>query len=588
MREFTETQPASRRISGDQEAPPACARHRAAAVVWTAGAAVVVVALAWAGWTYVLAGTIDDRHLTAHSVQTRSFSVVLKEKGELKAAESTDIKSGVEGRSTIISLIPEGTAAKEGDLLVELASNEIDDKIRSEELREASSLANFEAAKTELEIQIDRNASDIRKAKLKLELAELALKKYEEGDWVQAVKDAEVEIERAKIMLRRRTEDYKASKDLFEQTYITKTQLEEDEFNATKAQWDLEKAKLAKEVLYEYTYVKDLRQKKSDVEEAQKELERVKKGATAEEARKRAALTSKEKELNITHQKLAKLRKQKEQCRMTAPGPGLVVYYTGGGGRFFSSDSQIKEGATVYERQTIVTLVNTSKMNVAARIHESKTDKIALGQDVSVQVEGIPGKVFHGTITKIGVLAESQNRWINPDLKEYEVEIELDDTDHPLKPGVTAVAEILVKRVEEVLAAPVQAIFSKNGHTFVFRSGQSDIEPVKVETGVASTEWVEIKEGLVAGDHVLLAVNDNLMRLLPDLPPVRRTVVPQTRRTPPPGMQGRPMKLPANFQRGGGGKTVMPPHGAGKAKPSTSPSGDAPKPPKGAPRRGSE
>ncbi len=535
---------------------PRC-RRRGAVVVYSIGAVVVVCGLTWASWSYVRANAMDDQQLTTHAIQTRSFSVVLKEKGELQAAQSTDIKSEVEGRATIISLIAEGTAAKKGDLLVELAGNEIEDRIRSEELREASSLASFKAAKTDLDIQKDKNASDIRKAALKVELAKLDLKKYTLGDWVQALKDAEVEIDRAEIMLERREQDLRDSNDLHKRKYITTTEFDEAKFNAKKAKWDLDKANRAQEVLEKYTHVKDLRQKESDVKEAEKELERARKSASAEEDRKQAALAGREKELSLTSQKLAKLRGQLSKCRIVAPGPGLVVYYAGGGGRhFMSTDSQIKEGATVYERQTIVTLVNTSRMNVAARIHESKTDKIRLGLPVSVQVEGIPGQVFRGTVTKIGVLAESQNRWINPDLKEYEVEIELDETEHPLKPGVTAVAEILVERVEDVVAIPVQAIFSKSGHNFVFRRDRSGVEPVEVKTGVAGTEWVQIEEGLTVGDQVLLAAGDEHMRLLPDLPPVRRAQMPPMR-MPPPGMTGRPMQggdARSQYMRGGGGK----------------------------------
>lgn len=540
-------------LPGDPRTSGSRGRSRAAATVYVVGVVVTFAALGWAGWRVLSRNIIPDVGPASHLVDKQSFSVVLKEKGELKAAESTDIKSEVEGRCTIISLVAEGTAVKEGDLLVRLASNEIEDKIQSEELRLAAALSAFEAAKTELDLQIDKNASDIRKAELKLELAQLELDKYEKGDWAEAMKDANVEIDRATITLRRAEEDLKASVQLYERQYITSTKHEEDKFNHQKAQWDLDKANRALEVLVKYTHTTDQRQKESDRDEALQELERTKKSAQAEEARKRSALEGKEKELDLTRSKLTKLQEQRDKCEIKATGAGLVVYFTEG--YMFGGDDQIKEGATVFERQTILTLVNTMRMKVAAKIHESKTNKVMVGQPASVTVEGVPGRVFTGKVAKIGVLAQSQNRWMNPDLKEYEVEIELDETDHPLKPGVTAVAEILVDRVESVAAVPVQSIFSRNGHNFVFKVDGRAIEVAEVEPGISSSQWVEIKKGVETGQQVMLAVNDEQLRMLPDLPPVQvappmtpfQPPTPQpgqpqtmTRGQMPPGVQGRP------------------------------------------------
>ena len=35
-------------------------------------------------------------------------------------------------------------------------------------------------------------------------------------------------------------------------------------------------------------------------------------------------------------------------------------------------------------------------------------------------------EVLTGSVTKIAAVADTQNRWLNPDLKEYETEITLD------------------------------------------------------------------------------------------------------------------------------------------------------------------
>ena len=156
-------------------------------------------------------------------------------------------------------------------------------------------------------------------------------------------------------------------------------------------------------------------------------------------------------------------------------------------------------------------------MKVVLRIHEAQTDKIHLGQRAIVTAEGISGKHYTGEITKIAVLADSQNRWLNPNLKEYDTEITLDENSYELKPGVTARAEILVRQVENVIAVPVQAIYSRSGHTYVFVGKNEKVaKPVEIEAGHSNDQFVEIRSGLKEGDRVLLAHDSALLAKLPD------------------------------------------------------------------------
>ena len=475
--------------------------------------------LAWAAVRWSRAAQ-QLANIDVFTVVPRTFMVSLEEKGELKASNSTDIICEVEGRSTIIYLIPEGTAVKEGDLLVELASDQIEDRIRQDELKETNSITAYEAAQTELEIQRDKNASDIRKADLKIELNGLALEKYEKGDWQQALKDAQIDIQQATINLKRRTEDFQADKELRAKNFITKTEYDESYFDFKRSEWELEKANKALEVLETYTHVADSRQRESDLEEAIKERERIVKNADAEELKKVRSLEGKKKELDLIQDQLAKLRTQKEKCRIYAPTQGFVVYYAGRGGRrFFMSGDQIKEGATVHERQVLLSLPDTSEMMATVRVHEAKTDKLHIGQPVVVKVEGMPGQQFAGKVSKIAVLADSQNRWLNPDLKEYETEITLDPTDAPLKPGVTAYCQILVENVDDKLAVPVQTVYAKSGRRYVFREAAREVKPVAVTIGAVGTEWAEITDGLTGGEQILLTFTDQHKRLIPDAPP---------------------------------------------------------------------
>jgi HlyD family secretion protein len=472
-----------------------------------------ILTLAFATWRWGAGGGADD-HPAAYTVERRDFSVTLLEKGELRAAKSVDIRCEVEGRSTIIWLIEEGTEVKKGDLLVRMASDQIEDRLETEVVRLDSAEASKIAAQEDYEIQLDQNASDIRKAELAVRLATIELEKYKQGDWKQFEKDAELEIERATESLRQAKETLKDSEELYAKQFISKIEYWRDSFDVLEAEQALEKARLASEILHKYTDPQNLAKKESDLHEAEQELKRVKKSAAARAKMREADRDARIAEWEIVSKRVKELREQLANCEIRAPAPGLVVYYRER--HRWGSGDEIKEGSEIRERQAIITLPDTSQMVVDVRIHESSTAQIREGLPVTVEVEGVPDRVFAGTITKVASVADSQNRWLNPDLKEYATEITLEPTDADLKPGVTARAEIHIESVTDALAVPVQAVFSRGTKHYVFRASKGTPEPVEVQLGATSSDFAQIIDGLAAGDQILLAVSDDAKRELPE------------------------------------------------------------------------
>ena len=76
----------------------------------------------------------------------------------------------------------------------------------------------------------------------------------------------------------------------------------------------------------------------------------------------------------------------------------------------------------------------------------------AFGVDIPMR------ELLPASVQKIAVLADSQNRWLNPNLKEYETEVLLAGSFQELKPGATARVEIQLAELNDVLAVPVQAV----------------------------------------------------------------------------------------------------------------------------------
>jgi multidrug efflux pump subunit AcrA (membrane-fusion protein) len=196
---------------------------------------------------------------------------------------------------------------------------------------------------------------------------------------------------------------------------------------------------------------------------------------------------------------------QSEKFVIHAQKTGLVVYGSGREQMYYGGDQeQIREGATVRERQSIITIPDMTKMGVNVRIHESYIKKIKKGQKVRITLDAFPDQVLDGEVTKVGVLPDSQNMWMNPDMKVYLTTISIPKSYEWLKPGMSAKAEIMVDHLMDVVYAPIQAVTPGEGKQLCYVLNGSRPEKREVQVGQFNESFIEIKSGLHEGDLVLL------------------------------------------------------------------------------------
>ena len=144
-------------------------------------AAVAVVALA----TMFGGGEKDARESGSLYATAKEGPLVIniEEYGEIIPSEQIVIKNEVQGRSQIISLVPEGTLAKKGDLLVQLDVSAKIDERDSQEIVLQNAESNLEVAREALEIQKNQSESDVELAEQNYIFAKEDLDKYEQGEY---------------------------------------------------------------------------------------------------------------------------------------------------------------------------------------------------------------------------------------------------------------------------------------------------------------------------------------------------------------------------------------------------------------------
>jgi len=454
-------------------------------------------------------------------VERGSFNISVPASGELAALNQIEIRNRLDYRAVITEVVKEGTYVKKGDVLVRLAEDEIDTKIKDAEDAVNTSQAEAVAAQSKLDIRISSGESEEAKAGLAVMLAKLALEAWEQGEVVSRRQDIALELKTARMDFDRLLEKYEESKELVKQAFISQDEFRMDEINMIKADAKLKQAALDEKVYEKYEFKQAQAQKQADLDQALAERRRVADRLKADLETHRATVASRNHRHGSQVDRLDDLREQLGKCLVLAPSDGLVVFAasleTHRWSRGDRGDLQV--GAEVRKNELLMVLPDVSEMTAEVKVNESLTGLIETGQRVTLFSDALPETTLVGEVLSIGVLAESGG-WRDPNRRDYTVKVLLRETEGlGLKPSMRCKAEIYVGEVEDALYVPLQAVFREGSDAYVYVPDGRGFSQRRVDLGRASGLHVEITDGLSDGEIVLLRepkVNEIIARLPKD------------------------------------------------------------------------
>jgi multidrug resistance efflux pump len=449
----------------------------------------------------------EPTNLVFEAVKKGPLEITITERGNLESANNEQIICMVEGEAGtgILRIREEGTRVKEGDWLVELDSAKLKNDLTAQEITLETSNAALKTAEKNLEIQETQNESDVSAAKLKIQLADLDLAKYKDGDYIQEKDSIKGEIELATEDVTRAEDKYAFTQRLAKKGYAKMSEVVADKVALQKANISLQVAEMKMNVLENYTKGRQVAELQENAKESKRELERVELTGKAAVDKCQAELKAAQKKYEVEQSTYNKIKEQIKYCMITAKRDGMVVYVnTRAGGFRGSTEPLIYEGAKVKERQPIINLPDVTKMQVNARIHESKIAMVRVGLPATIHLDAQAGETFRGEVAMVSAVSTSGN-WPNINLKEYITYIKLtDDVEKvsQLKPGMTAEIEILIDRLTDVLQAPVQSFVERGGRHFAWALVGGQLVRKEVKVGKSNEQFMEILEGLSDGERL--------------------------------------------------------------------------------------
>jgi len=159
----------------------------------------------------------------------------------------------------------------------------------------------------------------------------------------------------------------------------------------------------------------------------------------------------------------------------------------------------IAVGQPITPDQSLIEIVDLSMVEASARVPEHLAAKLKKGQAAHIRVPGYPDKVFEAELAHLGAYADGESGTI-------EAAFHMANPELLLRPKMRAEFSIVVGSRENVMAIPRVAVQGDVAGRFVYIKDyelKHAFVKVPLVLGTENHEFVEVKQGLIAGDEVV-------------------------------------------------------------------------------------
>jgi HlyD family secretion protein len=177
----------------------------------------------------------------------------------------------------------------------------------------------------------------------------------------------------------------------------------------------------------------------------------------------------------------------------------------------------------------LMTIADLSVMEVEVEVDETDVIAVALDHPAEVRIDALPDQTINGKVTEIGSSA-LQKTTVSQESKDFKVVITLEDPPTSLKPGLSASADIITAKKENVLSIPISALVlkeedeneensssEKTQQEGVYIVIESRVKFTPAEKGIMGELMIEIVSGIEEGQQIVVGPYSALRQLKDDM-----------------------------------------------------------------------
>jgi RND family efflux transporter MFP subunit len=187
--------------------------------------------------------------------------------------------------------------------------------------------------------------------------------------------------------------------------------------------------------------------------------------------------------LGLRRAELAMAQQNRQDAVLKAPFVGVI------------QERLVAPGSYVNVGQPVATLVRIDPLRFRAGVPERAAARVSVGQAVRVFLEGQANAV------------ETQISRISPTLdvssRSLTIEADIDNKSGQWRSGLFAEGEILVDADQHTLAVPITSVVTFGGVEKVWTVKDNQAQPRPIRTGRRDAKFLEVLDGLQAGDVIL-------------------------------------------------------------------------------------
>src|SRR5262245_2389324 len=163
----------------------------------------------------------------------------------------------------------------------------------------------------------------------------------------------------------------------------------------------------------------------------------------------------------------------------------------------FVGKRTLDPGAWVTPNSAFLSVVDIGVVRIVANVVEKDLRRITAGQHADVEVDAFPGEKFAGRVARVAPV-------LDPATRTAQMEVEIQNTQFRLKPGMYARVNFTVERRPNTLVVPANALVDVQGKRGVFRPSEGDVAKFQaIEIGLMDENQIEIASGLAEGDRII-------------------------------------------------------------------------------------
>lgn len=441
------------------------------------------------------------------TIEKSPFRMQIESRGSIEPLRTARVVSECQWTVRILSLLPEGTWVKKGDVVCVLDSSEIEEFQRSRDVTLIKAQAALLASRQQEELQKATADRRLAEAERDLQAAELDLLEYGQGIYPNEVRQLNDDILHNHDQLRNAGGELKFAERLWMLGFASRADVDSESLEVTTKSEQLRRLEFRKNLLQEFTHPRRELQLTHHLKNSAMNVHRTELANSLAASKAKLGTMLDEHRMAIYERYANTARESIKACTLRAPCDGQVIHANNWRMRSRGIIT-IEEGKSVYFSQPIFEIPDQDHLKISLPLNETLITRVAVGNRVVIRPVGFESLEVPATISRISPYPLALNRF-TPDVKEYLLDaiLEPDASQREvLRPRMEAQATLTLFEKADAIAIPPQAVTRCAGVNLVLLKSGEQLLPCQVRTGEIVDGKVLIESGLSEGDQIVSVI----------------------------------------------------------------------------------